>query len=141
MLGKLKSLFRKDEPAPSSGAESIGRGTLPNAVPDGGKIFKLKPEEIAPIALGLGGCLATDRIVVDGCMVGYMHRERPINPQDSGWRFFSGDESPEYMAENSNHGVYDVNTILNYDPAILPFIDAEIGSKYERDENNFILVE
>lgn len=38
------------------------------------------------------------------------------------------------MSRNENHGVYDVNTIVNYDPDILPFIDAEIGSRFERDE-------
>ncbi len=98
------------------------------------KIFRLQPEQIAPIALGLGGCLATDRIVVDGCKVGYMYRGKPIREQDSGWCFFAGDEDEAYMAQNDNHGVYDVNTIVNYDPEILPFIDSEIGSKFERDD-------
>lgn len=88
------------------------------------KKFRLAPEQIAPIALGIGGCLATDRIVVDGCAVGYMSRERPLNEQDSGWRFFSGDEGELYMAHNGNHGVYDANTVVNYDPSILPFLDA-----------------
>lgn len=37
-----------------------------------GKIFKLKRDEIAPVALSRGGCLSTDRIVVDGEPVGYM---------------------------------------------------------------------
>ena len=97
------------------------------------KIFKLKPHEIAPLALGLGGCLATDRIVVDGAKVGYMYREEPSREQDSGWRFFSGDEDENYMANNSRHGVYDVNTIVNYDPDIFPLLDSPFGSRFERD--------
>jgi hypothetical protein len=102
------------------------------------KIFKLKPHEIAPIALGLGGCLATDRIVVDGAKVGYMFREVPSREQDSGWRFFAGDEDENYMANSSRHSVYDVNTIVNYDPDIFPFIDSPYGSRFERDaEGNF----
>ncbi|HTD06015.1 DUF2185 domain-containing protein [Undibacterium sp.] len=106
------------------------------------KKFLLSAHEIAPIALGLGGCLATDKIVVDGNLVGYMTRDSPINAQDSGWRFFAGDEDQEYMSRNENHGVYDVNTIVNYDPSILPFIDAEIGSRFERDEDgDFVLLE
>ena len=106
------------------------------------KVFRLRPEQIAPLALGLGGCLATDRIVVDGCKVGYMYRREPIREQDSRWCFFAGDENEAYMANIENHGVYDVNTIVNYDPEILPFIDAEIGSKFERDDDDtFILLE
>ena len=58
-----------------------------------GKIFKLKRSEIAPVAKGLGGCLATDRITVDGAPVGYMYRDQPTRPEDSGWRFFAGDEN------------------------------------------------
>ena len=36
------------------------------------KVFKLRSDEIAPVAMGLGGCMATDRVLVDGCPVGYM---------------------------------------------------------------------
>jgi hypothetical protein len=106
------------------------------------KKFRLSADQIAPIVLGLGGCLATDRIVVDGARIGYMYREKPMNTQDSGWRFFAGDEDDAYMAVNKHHGVYDVNTIVNYDPDVLPFIDHEIGSAFERDDDNtFILLE
>ncbi len=96
------------------------------------KTFFLKAEDIAPVIPGRGGCLATDRIVVDGCKVGYMCRSEPIEAPDTGWSFFSGDESEEYMRENSNHGVYDLNTIVNYDPDIINYIDCPIGSKFER---------
>jgi hypothetical protein len=105
------------------------------------KIYKLKAHEIAPIALGIGGCLATDRIVVDGSKVGYMYRENPSNKQDSGWRFFAGDEDANYMRNNDRHGVYDVNTIANYDPDILPLLKSDFGSRFERDAlGNFRLL-
>jgi hypothetical protein len=108
----------------------------------GTKAFRLTAEQIAPIALGMGGCLATDRILVDGCPVGYMYREKPLNQQDSGWRFFAGDEDENYMSNVEHHDVYDVNTLVNYDPSILPFIDAEIGVAFERDDDgDFILLE
>jgi hypothetical protein len=96
------------------------------------KKFFLKAEEIAPVIPGRGGCLATDRIVVDGCKVGYMSRSSPVQSLDTGWCFFAGDESQEYMSDNSNHGVYDLNTIVNYDPDILDYIDFPIGSNFER---------
>ena len=97
-----------------------------------GKVYKLKPHEIAPVAEGWGGCLATDRITVDGMPVGYMYREVPIREEDSGWRFFAGDEDDQYMSDLQRHDVYDVNTIVNYDPDIFPFLEAEVGSRFER---------
>ena len=96
---------------------------------------KIRPTstEIRPIAEGYGACMATDRIVVDGEKVRYMYREEPDNEIDSGWRFMAGDESDEYMDDVENHGVYDVNTIANYDPDIVEFLDGEIGSAFERE--------
>ena len=99
-----------------------------------GKTYHLRADQIRPLATNRGGCLATDRITVDGQRVGYMYRESPHNPLDSGWRFFSGDEDDAYMADNGHHDVYDVNTIANCDPEIIPLLDAPEGSCFGRDE-------
>lgn len=97
------------------------------------KTFKLKVEEIKPLATGHGGCIASDMITVRGKPVGFMYREaEPDNEMDSGWRFMSGLEDQDYMDEADNHGIYDVNTIANYDPTIIPFLDAPPGSVFER---------
>ena len=52
------------------------------------KIFYLKDEEIIDLIPPMGGCFATDKITVDGMKVGYMYREEPDEPMDSGWLFF-----------------------------------------------------
>jgi hypothetical protein len=70
--------------------------------------------------------------VIDGCKVGYMYREAPDNDIDSGWRFLAGDESDGYMNDAANHGIYDVNTIANYDPEIIPYLGAALGSAFIR---------
>jgi hypothetical protein len=98
------------------------------------KKFRLKPDEIKPLATGYGGCIATDMITVNGRKVAFMYREEPDNNVDSGWRFMAGFESPEYMEDPDNHAVYDVNTIANYDREIIPFLDAPIGSAFERED-------
>lgn len=90
-------------------------------------------EQIRALAPGRGGCFATDRITVDGERVGYMYRESPDSGSDSGWRFFSGDESQEYVDDPDNTTIYDVNTIANYDPEIIPFLDAPPGSAFARE--------
>lgn len=96
------------------------------------KAFKLAAGQIKPLATGHGGCIATDRITVDGYPVRFMYREAPDNRVDSGWRFMSGFEDDAYMDAPNNHGVYDINTIANYDPSIIPFLDAAVGSVFER---------
>lgn len=77
--------------------------------------------------------MATDRITVDGAPVGYMYRENAVREEDSGWRFFAGEEDEHYMANLQRHDVYDINTIVNYDPDILPHLDADEGNRFERD--------
>ena len=99
------------------------------------KQFRLSKDQIKLIVSGYGGCMATDRIVIDGTPIGYMYREDPVNPQDSGWRFFAGDEDDEYMRDTTRHGVYAVNTIVNYDPSVLPYLDAAFGTRLERTAN------
>jgi hypothetical protein len=96
------------------------------------KSFKLKPDQIKPLATGLGACLATDRITVEGRKVAFCYREKPDNAGDSGWRFFAGNESDAYLDNPANSGIYDVNTIANYDPEIIPFLKSPVGSAFER---------
>jgi hypothetical protein len=68
--------------------------------------------------------------------VGYMYREATSRPEDTGWRFFSGDESDEYMAVKEHHGIYAVNTIANYDPDILPHLETEAPCAFEKIEGS-----
>ena len=101
------------------------------------KTFAIPGDQIRPLATNRGGCMASDRVTVDGAGVGYMYREEGHNPLDSGWRFLAGDEDDAYMAESGNHDIYDVNTIANYSPAIIPFLDAPIGSAFFRDGETY----
>jgi hypothetical protein len=82
----------------------------------------------------MGGCFATDKIIVEGMKVGYMYREVPDEPMDSGWRFFSGTETQEYVDDPYNTMMYNVNTIANYDKAIIPFLELPYDSHLERIE-------
>ena len=81
------------------------------------------------------GCIATSRITVEGCKVGYCYREEPDGDWDSGWRFTAGDESDEYMDDPNNAGIYKLNTICNDDPDIIPLLNTPAPCAFERDEN------
>lgn len=105
------------------------------------KQFALNANQIQPLAEGLGGCIATDMITVGGSPVGYMVREPSDRPDDSGWCFMAGNESQEYLDDPENHGIYDVNTIANYSPDIIPFLNAPPGRAFARDPESGIFVE
>lgn len=75
--------------------------------------------------------------------VGYMYREETDRELDNGWRIFSGTETQEYLDNPSNSAVYAMNTIANYDPAIIPYLEMVVGTTLERIEgtNKFKEVE
>ena len=81
------------------------------------------------------GCIATNRITVEGCKVGYCYREKPDGDWDSGWRFTAGDESDEYMDDPNNAGIYGLNSICNDDPDIIHLMNTPAPCAFERDEN------
>lgn len=95
--------------------------------------YKIKAKDIKQYVANYGGCLATKMITQKGLGVNYMYREKPDNDIDSGWRFFSGHETDDYVSNPKNVEVYDVNTIVNYSPDIMPFLDIEEGFALERD--------
>ena len=96
------------------------------------KKFKLRADQIRDLVRTMGGALATDRITVDGMPVGYMYREAPDRPEDSGWRFFAGDENQAYVDESANTSVYAVNTIANDDPDIISHLDTPAPCAFEK---------
>ena len=100
------------------------------------KEFKLKENEIKELTTVKGGCIASDRITVDGQKVGYMYRET-----DSGWRFFSGDENDEYTNNPDNFNMLQLNTICNYDADIIPYLEKAVGTKLARDVNGTFIEE
>lgn len=102
------------------------------------KTYALDTMEIEPLATGYRSCLASDRITIDGQSVGYMYRESSDNKLDSGWRFFAGDESDDYVANPENFGLFDVNTVANYDPAIVPLVNAPVGTAFARQAGRLV---
>lgn len=102
------------------------------------KNWKIKRENIRHVLKewkGPEGCLATDRIMVDGSKIGYMYREQPDpDMPDSGWRFTAGDETSDYMMDPDRAGIYSLNTVCNYDPEIIPLLNAPYGTAYYRDD-------
>ncbi len=106
--------------------------------------FFKKKKEIKEIYVpsGNSGCFATNRITVDGMKVGYMYREEPDPDSklpDSGWRFFAGDdESNDYCDDPDNIQIFNLNTICNYDPLIIKYLNSPYGSAWIREGDKFV---
>lgn len=90
---------------------------------------------------GAEGCIVSDKITKEGWKVGYMYREFPMsNFPDSGWCFLKGDEDDEYMNNPDNHHIFALNTVCNYDPDIMEYLDAPYDTRLIRiSEDKFIL--
>ena len=105
-----------------------------------GLFFKKKNEikQLIPQSMN-GGCIASNRITVDGARVGYMYREENDSEfPDSGWNFFAGDEDEAYTAKPDNFQIFELNTICNYDPSIIPYLNMPYGIALVRDGKKFI---
>ncbi|MGN6983383.1 immunity protein Imm33 domain-containing protein, partial [Neisseria sp. P0009.S007] len=48
------------------------------------------------LSAALDRCIVTNTVAKQGEPVGFLYREAPVFENDSGWRFFSGDETDEY---------------------------------------------
>ena len=83
-----------------------------------------------------GYVMATKMLVDNKRKVRFMYREEPANEQDSGWNFFCGDEDQEYTDNPDNIAIYDINTILEIDKSISPYLSSVAGIAFEREDEN-----
>jgi hypothetical protein len=88
-------------------------------------------------------CYVTQRILREGSRVGYLYREEPDNNRDSGWRLFSGDESPKYMDDAANVAFVSLGAVLNHDDSFIVLLESPVGSAFVRDPqtNEFVPAE
>lgn len=105
--------------------------------------FKIPKEKIKELIGPMGGCIATNSITIDGNRVNIMIRDEPSFENDSGWFFMSGLESQEYIDDPNNLMIYEVNTIANYDPTIIPYLTYGVGTRLERcnDSEKFEIID
>lgn len=83
------------------------------------------------------GYVMATKMLVDGRRkVRFMYREAPDGPQDSGWRFFCGDEDDAYVNDPDHIAIYDINTILGIDKSVQPYLQAAEGAAFEREDDN-----
>lgn len=103
---------------------------------DASHIVNCAHDEPDPRLLGFARqCYATRRILKDGARVGYLYREAPEGPQDSGWRFTANDESDTYMSDPNNSAKVSLGVLLSFDDSCLALLDESPGSAFARDDD------
>ena len=94
--------------------------------------YKIEPDNIKQLIAQSAYCYASDKITIDGMPVGYMYKEKPEDADDSGWRFYSGTETEEYVSNEYHFMMFDLNYIANCDPSIIPYLKNKVGTELER---------
>ena len=82
----------------------------------------------------MGYALASAFVARDRRPVRFMYREPPDNADDSGWRFFSGDEPQAYVDDPANIGIYALTTIAAIDPSVAPLLGTTAPCAFERPD-------
>ncbi len=96
-----------------------------------------KEREWASLLDANPGCFITKK-ALDAQFIGYMYHDEP-HPDypDSGWRFFVGDESEEYINDPDNTTVCGLNTICNLFPDVMAYLCAGEGRRFGRQEHGW----
>ena len=69
------------------------------------------------LSAALDRCIVTNTVAKQGEPVGFLYREASVFENDSGWRFFSGDETDEYTDDPDNFSVVSLSEITQSNPA------------------------
>lgn len=76
--------------------------------------------------------LVSKQVFEAGQCIRWMYRESADREEDSGWRLFSGTETPDYLNDSSNVQICSVGWLTNFDPTLLPSIRGDVGVAFER---------
>ncbi|MGF1704492.1 DUF2185 domain-containing protein [Enterovibrio baiacu] len=93
----------------------------------------------SPILLGY--VIVNKELIDNGKSIGYFYREEPDSNEDSGWRFFTGEETQEFVDKAENFVLYSASKLAALHPAILPFLGLNAPVELEWYEDDYVIVE
>lgn len=140
LCGALYDMGRYDSDI--SGFFEINRNIIDSLLGEGGawqrnQWYVPKKREWADLLGSNPGCFVTKK-ALEQHQIGYMYHEEPCpGYPDSGWRFFVGDETQEYLENPEHTSVCGLNEICNLYPDILAFVHAGVGRRFGRQENGW----
>jgi hypothetical protein len=86
-------------------------------------------------------CFTTNKILYENAPINYIYREEAMEKDeerdyvDTGWRFFSGNESNEYIDNSKNINLVSIGTVLSIDDSFIDLLESKIGTSFERNQN------
>lgn len=88
---------------------------------------------------GMIGCV-NKSILIDGADSAIFYRVSKIDQadNDSGWFFLTGTEKEDEIGQDDRFVMIDLNTICNYLPYVIPYLDAPEGVAFVRDVSGII---
>ena len=91
----------------------------------------------------VGYVIISSEVILYRKAIGYFYREEPEEDADSGWRFFSGDESQDFADDAENFMMYNASTIVEFDPAVACHLGEPFPVAFERNSETgeFIRIE
>lgn len=93
------------------------------------------------LAAALSYAVVSRQISEEGGAVGFLYREAPVFDGDSGWRFFSGGESDEYVADADHFETLPLNDVLASHPELAVLMGETEGAwEWDDDAQAFVAV-
>jgi len=105
------------------------------------KLSDLDPEKLEELVNLPGYSIVSNHILVDGLPILFMYRESPVEEEDSGWRFLSGQEDQNYLDEVENSRFIGLNTVANMEKRVIPHLNLKKGTELERENADGEFVE
>lgn len=82
-----------------------------------------------------GACICSRTILSRQGTLKWLVREHPIEPPDTGWRFFAMEDDSDFINDPDNLAVVDFNTVAEIEPAIIGIYPLGVGSDLQLVEN------
>ncbi len=86
-------------------------------------------------------CIVSNMISVGGWKVGYMYREKPSIKDDSGWRFFKGNEDESFTENADNFRIFTLSSLIDMDDSVVDYLQMNEGTSLIRIENNKFIID
>ena len=78
-------------------------------------------------------CFVTKRVFDREDPPGYVYREEPDRPDDSGWRILAGNETDEFLNDAANLTYVSLGAVLGRDDSFVHLLESPVGSAFVRD--------
>lgn len=78
--------------------------------------------------------LVSKQVMEDNKPICWAFREIPEAKNDSGWRFFSGEETEEFFETEEDIMEVELNSILDKISSLMDFLKEQPGIELERDD-------